>query len=397
MHPLLAQAKRTTQILTMDGAGIYGLSAGLWLQQMVDQDPEFLGPGQVDLFAGISSGAVNSLLLARRENPRDGIADIVRIWHAAEPWLPPEDPLDNLMSLYGLTAWYGGNRFMEFLDRTFGDTRLGDVPNRVLVCCFDLSDGSTGPPGNPVLQAIESISRLFKHDAGCNNGDPLRHWRPVLVSNFLDQDWMDFRLADLAYAATAMPTMRPVRKGLADAGIFNGNPSTMAIVAALDLEGKDIPDPFGQMSTRLSELSMLSIGDGSMQPFMSQDRLNWGWMPWMMMPANGVAGAFPPQSYSLQPGEQMNDLVARTLLGGHKYLRLNPPVLPIPCATTCYAARFDPMRALIVKQIEAGCGSPGSRLAVRRALDFVGSPVWKGKPYPPPTGGRPLPINPERG
>lgn len=369
-----------TRVLTMDGAGIYGLSAGLWLQQMSEAEPDFLKPDQVDLFAGISSGAVNSLLLARQPDPRDGIADIVKLWRSSEPWQPPDSPLDKLLSLYGLTAWYGEKVFTDLLDRMFGDLRMGELPNRVLLCCYDLSDGRTQPQASSSLNAWEAIFRLISAQAQSDNGDPTRHWRPVLVSNFLDEKWLDFRVADLAYAATAMPTMRPVRKGLADAGIFNGNPSTMAIIAALDIDGEEGPDPFGLMSRRLATLSMLSLGDGSIQPYMPQERLGWGWLPWMMAPANGLPGTFPPFSYSLQPGEQMNDLVARTLLGSKKYLRLNPPVLPIPCSTTCYAARNDLMRTLIIKQVETGCGSPGSALAVGMALKFVRSPVWSGPP-----------------
>ena len=70
------------RILSVDGAGIYGLTGAIWLRRLCLEDPSFLAPGNVNLFAGISAGAINVLLLAKEPDPRRAVLDgrLERFW-----------------------------------------------------------------------------------------------------------------------------------------------------------------------------------------------------------------------------------------------------------------------------------------------------------------------------
>src|SRR5688500_1021126 len=83
------------RILSIDGGGLYGLVSALWLQQLCQEDETLLrdplpssgtGTSVPDrpqyLFSGASAGAVTVLLLAKHDNPRDGLAEAVDFWKA---------------------------------------------------------------------------------------------------------------------------------------------------------------------------------------------------------------------------------------------------------------------------------------------------------------------------
>src|SRR5690349_4184758 len=116
----------THRILTIDGGGIYGLLSAVWLRKLCEQDPSFLRDDQIDLFAGVSSGAINTLLLARHEHPREALLASVleEFWARPVGVFSHTNPATRLLSWLGLTPWFGAEDMERVLVEHFGDMRL---------------------------------------------------------------------------------------------------------------------------------------------------------------------------------------------------------------------------------------------------------------------------------
>lgn len=389
----MAISPRVTRILSLDGAGLYGLTATLWLKELCKQNPSFLTSPMVDLFAGTSSGAIAALMMASEEDPRQAIPRIEAFWHAAEPWQNRKNPMEAVLSLTGLTAWYGTQDFLDYLTTVFGDQRLCDLRHKVLITSYDLSGqrgaGYTDTPRRAGVAAwTEAPAAAFTHLHGivCDstNGDPARHSRPLVITNFLkgDEAFLQWRVADLAYAATAMPALRAIRFGIGDGGVYNANPSALALSAAVDLDTHDMeegPERTEATATILDKLAMLSLGDGCRQPWYWLSDFNFGAMPWLMSPVNPLFGPYSPMAFTLQAPAQMADLVVSQLIGPKSHHRLNPGILALPTGVTVYAARIDPLRSMMVGLVESAVRSKASQDATERALNFTRSAAWTGK------------------
>jgi hypothetical protein len=227
------------KILSLDGGGIYGLVTATWLRRLAEQQPHFLSaptrdprlerppPGSdLTLFAGASSGAVNALLLAKYERPREALLSGVleRFWKHAGVF-SNTDPVTAWTSYWGLGAWFGTEDLKRVLDEYFGDLTLKDLPNNVLITCFDWY----GHPRDEFIKFDASPQAFSMPGPGASKP---RSWSPRTFTNFLPRgnpkDW-DYRVADLAYSACAAPGFRAVVGGLADAASSTVNPTVDAI------------------------------------------------------------------------------------------------------------------------------------------------------------------------
>ena len=131
---------RTPFILSFDGGGIYALTEAIWLRQLCEQVPGFLTPRQVRIFAGTSAGAVNALLLARHESPREAVlaGELERFW-TKTGILSNEENFVTRWTGTLMTAMYGDA--LGALHDVFGDMTLKDLAdegrNRVLISTFN--------------------------------------------------------------------------------------------------------------------------------------------------------------------------------------------------------------------------------------------------------------------
>jgi hypothetical protein len=254
------------KILSLDGGGIYGLVTAMWLRKLAEQQPEFLAeptrkPGHeppspkndLSVIAGASSGAVNALLLAKYDRPRDALlsGEIEGFWKRAGVF-SNTDPVTSWSSYWGIGAWFGTQDLKRVFEDYFGSMKLWELKHNVLISCFDwnghdrsefidFNDSPAGGSGFPWPRSGESMGweRFFPHQGtfrpypGALPGNRKGHsWRPRTFTNFLPfgnpKDW-DYRVADLAYAACAAPGFRAVIGGIADAASATVNPAVDAI------------------------------------------------------------------------------------------------------------------------------------------------------------------------
>lgn len=369
--------KKRWRILSIDGGGIYGYTAALWLRELCSRDPEFLKGDSIDVFTGCSSGAVNSLLLASEENPREAVlaGKLEEFWQHPGTFTN-SDPLRNALSYYGLTGWYGERDFLDLLESHLGHRTLSDLPHKVFISCFDwhgLGHGiSTGKPAtNPFTRPQD--------DSG-----PDRRWQPYFFNNFVPEwtgnDDGGYRVVDVAYAAATPPGFRAMRGGVGDGASFNANPSVDALSALIvharahepKYEHEDV------CAAVLPRTRMLSLGDGARQPHAWWSRGDFGFTTFGAMPTNPMRGAiFPSSIYSaLQPASEHSDLMARGFLGS-RYCRLNPQVMALPTLMAAFVAKWKPCRAWILDHIREGVQHEDSREAVDRAVKFITEGPWK--------------------
>lgn len=199
------------RIISFDGGGIFGYFTALMLRQLCEQNDTFLDGEDDTIFAGLSAGALSALLLAREERPRDAIlrGDLERLFY--DPRLYENDnPVTAITSIFGLTAWCSGPSMKELVQDFWGDTTLGEMPQRVLIETFDFT--------------------------GKNPTNDERMWQPKTFRNFGRNNQADVAAAFVAYGATAPATYRPVDGGISDGGYFAINPVMSAVSQIIQLD-----------------------------------------------------------------------------------------------------------------------------------------------------------------
>lgn len=151
------------RILSLDGAGIYGLTEALLLKKLCDGNKKFLTEEQpIALFAGCSAGAINALLMAKYDRPRDAIdsGEMERFWQEAGLWSIATD----WWGFPGiLTPQASSHAAKEQFKRYFGDRTLADLKQNVLISTFAWSgmeslpgvdsiwtEGEAPPPPSPL-------------------------------------------------------------------------------------------------------------------------------------------------------------------------------------------------------------------------------------------------------
>lgn len=200
------QSQGIHRLLSMDGGGIYGLATAMMLKSLCQRNEQFLSKGDVWMFAGTSAGALNSLLLAHQETPREFVlsGELEYFWRQYGLFAGYDNPQDQWLSLWSAKPWFSPEPFRNVLKQYFGDLTLGQLKNNVLITTFDWSGGGKGS------------------------------WRPKMFYNFPESEKdRSARVVDVAYAAGAPPGMRAIPGGLGDGGIFVPNPAVNAIAKAV--------------------------------------------------------------------------------------------------------------------------------------------------------------------
>jgi hypothetical protein len=415
------------RILSLDGAGIYGLVCANWLHQLGDREADFMRPGgphEIALFAGISSGAVNALLLAKYDDPRKAIqsGELSAFWRAPRGVFSNADPIANCLSLFGITPTFGTADFLDQLRAHFGDLRLGDLKHNVLIGTFNYHGGA-----GPVVFSDGPFHIGWPPPS--TDGTSAREigWRPKFFNNLSpDEPDNDYRVVDVAFAAAAPPPLRAVRGGVGDAAIFTANPAVEAIAAVLhelkpekeaqeraiakleqaipqiagdrtlldelaqdgaereleaegprSLAAQKYPELLAEAYMSLTQaglnsLRVLSVGDGVQEASYWLRDFALGPLPFMLLPTNPLLFQWyaPQVGLALDAPRHAAHYITQQLLSS-QYHRLDPPLMELPTMIATMLAKFPPWQAWIVAQIEQRTASAFSRQAVDEAIAFL--------------------------
>ncbi|HLL55479.1 MAG TPA: patatin-like phospholipase family protein, partial [Myxococcaceae bacterium] len=362
------------RILSLDGGGIYGLAEALWLKELCSICPTFLDGEDVDLFAGCSSGAINALLLAMYEEPREAVLKGVleSFWTDAGTFRN-SDPIGSITSLFGLSPWFSEQDFLRQLERHFGSTTFAQLKHNVLISAYSWTGGAVSFSSR--TSEVAWPFSIFTPEVMRNGLPGGESWGPKYFQNYRDSSCMDYRVVDVAYGAATPPGFRKIRAGIGDGASFTANPAVAAIADAryLDLheattkerppappstlpEGSLLrPNPFAGFRNlfdtskqaldavkdrrHVESTAVLSIGSGQYMPAYWSRDIDLGFLTFPIMPTNPAWGVwYSPVAYALDPATKGDEYVCWTLLG-RRFHRLNPAVLSLPTVVAAFAAR----------------------------------------------------------
>ena len=206
--------QKICRILSIDGGGIRGIIPATILESIEERTGKPISQ-LFDLIAGTSTGGILALGLTKANSSGAPAFTAHQVRKAYEQDIPhifrsPQSWWGNL-----LRPKYRSFTFKQVLQRSFGDCRLKDALTDVLITCYDIE---------------HRMPYIFKSRSA------------RLQSDF------DFRIRDIALAASASPTLfYPVRLArangntplyLVDGGVFANNPS----IAALSEMQANLPD-----------------------------------------------------------------------------------------------------------------------------------------------------------
>jgi hypothetical protein len=358
------------RLLAMDGGGIYGLFSVLMLKALCAENSRFLKKGDVRVFAGTSAGALSALSLAAEEDPRS----IVQSGQLEELF---EDPrlygikpgLKRMMGTLGMTAWTGARDSESLMREKFGEMTLGDLPNKVVVCTFDLF-------GDPDMEGQQK-------------------WRPRMYHNLKGQKQsvLDMPVWKLAFGATAPVGWRSVRHGITDGGLFADNPILPSIATLLQAEKWHAREEDGEHLlcetlpedyACLANFRLLSLGVGNKIPHYQWRNFDLGYLSFNLLPTNMKDKFYWPPLWHLmlEPGVEGATEQAYAFLGESHFHRLDPGVLgyPIPPVLgAMYLCKYNSWRDFIAKNIRKGMNDKLTRLEIQQTLDWL-SVQWHPTP-----------------
>jgi hypothetical protein len=368
------------KILSIDGGGLYGLISALLLHQLDDKVKPLEFLKQVKLFAGISAGALISLILAKYDDPREGLDEAVDIFKEPIGMFSNANPVASALSLLGIGGWVGSCDYQYQLRRHFGDMRLGQLKQLVMIATFSWTGAKRidfGPENAGEPPFWDTTLPTFIPATS----DSTRDWRPKFFTNYEHgderDDDLDYRVADVAYGAASPAGFRALRGGIADAGTYAGSPAVEAIsypVEMLRQAAKAHPDPDvrSRRGGWIDQIAMISVGNGcSMDNYWLRNN-NFGPMRFPMSRTNPPRGNYYATATSSAFAGSFEDVnyMARALLGD-RYYRLNPQVMQTPLAIPTLLARFPMARAMYTRQIEMAAHSPHALLFVDEAASFL--------------------------
>lgn len=234
------------RILTLDGGGVRGVLSARLLQRIAAQYPGFLG--EVDLFAGTSTGSILAVGLAMGLSPAELVAfytDRSKIAFHDTVW----DNIRDLGKLAG--AGYGTQERWDAIHPVIGDIALGDLEKRVLIATFQLDSDNPVSPAKP--------------------GTP-RSWKAKFFHNYPGEGSDAGQKAiDVIMRSSAAPTYFPIYQGFIDGGVVANNPSLCALAQAINPEtgAQDIRD-----------VVLLSVGTGGKPQYIGSVDGDWGLAQW---------------------------------------------------------------------------------------------------------------------
>jgi patatin-like phospholipase/acyl hydrolase len=266
------------RILTLDGGGIRGILTARLLERIAAERPGFLA--QVDLLAGTSTGSILAIGLAQGRTP----AELVALYREQGPKVFADSLWDNVRDLGTLRgAQYSTRNRYDAIFPFVGDSRLNDLPRRVLVATFQLDNLN---PISPKPGSQRSWKAKFFHNYPGPESDG------------------EQRAIDVIMRSSAAPTYFPIYQGFIDGGVVANNPSMCALAQAIH------PGTGGQS---LDTVVLFSVGTGRKEEYIESRDGDWGYTQW----------GFKLISLLLESGSGLADYQCQQLLGD-RYFRVNP-------------------------------------------------------------------------
>lgn len=219
-----------------------GVLTATVLDRLVERVPDLLA--RVDLFAGTSTGALIALALAKGRSP----AELVDLYRKRSAKIFEDSALDDIRDLGRLLgADHDSSNLRSIVADVLGsETKLSQLGRRVLVAAFDLDNGKSG---------LE------------------RSWKPKFFHNLRGPDSDgDEKAVDVALRSCAAPTYLPTYQGYIDGGVVANNPSMAALALVLDRRNGT--------GVTLDDVSLLSLGTGTLSEFIEGQELDWGISQW---------------------------------------------------------------------------------------------------------------------
>jgi patatin-like phospholipase/acyl hydrolase len=265
------------RILSLDGGGIRGLLTAILLRRLEEEVPGWID--QVDLIAGTSTGATIAIGLAGGITPDE----LIRLYYDLGSEVFRNSRSGKRLKIRKIIrADYDTASLADVLKRTLGETRLRDLPKKILVTAFDLDNNH----GN-VAQRCWRIR--FFHNLDFENGDE------------------DLEAYKVALYSCATPVYFPSVDGYVDGAVTAQNPSLAALAHARNgkLDATERPG--------FENIVLLSIGTGIAPRYIKGSKHDWGYAQWTRILVDMM----------LEGSVELVDKICRPLLGNH-YHRLCP-------------------------------------------------------------------------
>lgn len=231
------------RIVAFRGGGLRGLIPALGLERLEADHAGWYK--KADVLAGTSTGAFLALGLAAGLAP----SELVKLYTQKAARIFADSTWDNIkdLNLGGVSlrgAQYSSDGLRSVLTETFGDMRLGDLEQDVLIPAFDLD----------------------------NKGDP-RHWKPKFYSSHRDPDEL---VVDVGMRTSAAPTYFPTYQGFVDGGMVCNDPSLAAMAYAVRERMDD-----GIAALFVGSFKVLTFGTGQVPKYIEgEDNKDWGALKW---------------------------------------------------------------------------------------------------------------------
>ncbi len=238
--------QKISRILSIDGGGIRGIIPATILASIEERTGKPISQ-LFDLIAGTSTGGILALGLTKPNpsgKPEFTALELCKLYERDIPHIfrHPQSWWGNL-----LRPKYRSAAFKQVLQKSLGDCRLKDALTDVLITCYDIE---------------HRLPYIFKSRSAKMQND------------------FDFRIRDVALAASASPTLfYPVRLPrssrdrpiyLIDGGVFANNPS----ITALSEMQSILPD-------KNNKYFIVSIGTGKSGRPLTNEFINlWGYVHW---------------------------------------------------------------------------------------------------------------------
>jgi len=234
----------TYKILSLDGGGIRGVIPARFLERLENSTGKSIYD-LFDLICGTSTGGLIALHIAANNASGANCVDLYNPENAAK--IMYKSLFDKILPIQNKPK-YDGEGKREFLQQIFGDKRLLDVKENVLITSFDI---------------VSRESVIFKSFGGNDS----KH---------------NPKVAEVADATSAAPTFFPTisteslpRRWLIDGGFAANDPAMCGISEAL------------KIGYKTNEIKLLSIGTGILRKgFKNPEKYGesskkWGGIGWL--------------------------------------------------------------------------------------------------------------------
>lgn len=339
------------RIISMDGSSMTGgngyVTAGI-LQGIQSALKTATGTHDllkdVFLYAGTSAGAFNAFFLAQYDDPDCALPHILDFWQLVMNANGPAASasiLRTVRALTGQSAFLSTAKLREFFTDYFGNTRLGDLKQKVLVGSFQLDNGKSAA----------------------------RSWKPKVFNNFDNDPDCDLKVADVAMRSGSPPLITPIYQGYVDGGVVANDPTMLAIAQVL----REVQADCGDLNP-LHHMLVLSIGNAKVPHYLAPTLVDgiadWGYGEWVFDLSDPLVLLTMLMDSSVLT---INYEVER-LLGLERYFRINP-LLAKPLDVTNGSD--------VLPAVAKFMADPVTQTELKAAVRWLESSGWV-KPLAPP-------------